>query len=56
MVGQKQQSGPEKLQNLAKGFEFCLEVMKAMEKSLNFWFKLKISLKEIEGKIEGTNI
>jgi hypothetical protein len=24
--------------------------------SLNFRFKLKISLKEIEGKIEGTNI
>lgn len=55
MVRQRQISICEGLQNLAKRFEFYLEVIKDGV-SLNFGLKLKVSLKEIEGKIETANI
>lgn len=32
MIEEKQRSVHERLENLTKGFELCLEVMKAMEK------------------------
>lgn len=55
MVGQRQRLICGGHWNLAKGFEFYLEVMKAMEE-YKLWVKIKNKLEKIEGKIQAENI